>query len=236
MWKQTFKFPIQLCCVDAHVSLSPPAGCQRNPATTRPGRASRCRKSTLRLVSTKRACWSPLMSCSPTSECRPLLTIISSSFCLKELNTIDLTACPLLLSLSLCRFKNVIFEISPSDAVGVFDVKAKLLGVHLETLQIEYQVISLSLHSKQASLILVLLWLNISLDFFCVCVLRIYSSCSMKVWQWWSSSTGPQSMSTCLFSCSTRSSMGNRFQEKIKKEKQTLSWKHQILFTGLIKA
>lgn len=38
------------------------------------------------------------------------------------------------------RFKNVIFEISPSEAVGVFDVKAKLMGVHLETLQIEYQV------------------------------------------------------------------------------------------------
>lgn len=43
--------------------------------------------------------------------------------------------------LSLRRFKNVIFEISPSEAVGVFDVKAKLMGVHLETLQIEYQVL-----------------------------------------------------------------------------------------------
>lgn len=42
---------------------------------------------------------------------------------------------------SLHRFKNVIFEISPSEAVGVFDVKAKLMGVHLETLQIEYQVL-----------------------------------------------------------------------------------------------
>uniref|UniRef100_A0A671W5P8 IQ motif containing GTPase activating protein 1 n=1 Tax=Sparus aurata TaxID=8175 RepID=A0A671W5P8_SPAAU len=37
------------------------------------------------------------------------------------------------------QFKNVIFEISPSEAVGVFDVKAKLMGVHLETLQLEYQ-------------------------------------------------------------------------------------------------
>uniref|UniRef100_A0A674P519 IQ motif containing GTPase activating protein 1 n=1 Tax=Takifugu rubripes TaxID=31033 RepID=A0A674P519_TAKRU len=37
------------------------------------------------------------------------------------------------------QFKNVIFEISPSEAVGVFDVKAKFMGVHLETLQIEYQ-------------------------------------------------------------------------------------------------
>uniref|UniRef100_A0A673C0J9 IQ motif containing GTPase activating protein 1 n=1 Tax=Sphaeramia orbicularis TaxID=375764 RepID=A0A673C0J9_9TELE len=39
----------------------------------------------------------------------------------------------------LSRFKNVIFEISPSERVGVFDVKAKLMGVHLETLQLEYQ-------------------------------------------------------------------------------------------------
>uniref|UniRef100_A0A674EQ92 IQ motif containing GTPase activating protein 1 n=1 Tax=Salmo trutta TaxID=8032 RepID=A0A674EQ92_SALTR len=37
------------------------------------------------------------------------------------------------------QFKNVIFEISPSEAVGVFDVKAKFMGVHLETLQLEYQ-------------------------------------------------------------------------------------------------
>uniref|UniRef100_A0A1A8GRW6 IQ motif containing GTPase activating protein 1 n=1 Tax=Nothobranchius korthausae TaxID=1143690 RepID=A0A1A8GRW6_9TELE len=37
------------------------------------------------------------------------------------------------------QYKNVIFEISPSETVGVFDVKAKLMGVHLETLQLEYQ-------------------------------------------------------------------------------------------------
>ncbi|KAK0155491.1 Ras GTPase-activating-like protein IQGAP1 [Merluccius polli] len=37
------------------------------------------------------------------------------------------------------QFKNVIFEISPSETVGVFDVKAKLMGVHLETLQLQYQ-------------------------------------------------------------------------------------------------
>uniref|UniRef100_A0AAQ6IL79 IQ motif containing GTPase activating protein 1 n=1 Tax=Anabas testudineus TaxID=64144 RepID=A0AAQ6IL79_ANATE len=37
------------------------------------------------------------------------------------------------------QFKNVIFEISPSETVGVFDVKAKLMGVHLETVQLEYQ-------------------------------------------------------------------------------------------------
>lgn len=47
---------------------------------------------------------------------------------------------------SLCsrrRFKNAIFEISPSETVGVFDVKAKFMGVHLETLQLEYQVLFL---------------------------------------------------------------------------------------------
>lgn len=37
------------------------------------------------------------------------------------------------------QYKNVIFEISPSEAVGVFEVKAKLMGVHLETLMLEYQ-------------------------------------------------------------------------------------------------
>uniref|UniRef100_A0A3B3Z637 Uncharacterized protein n=1 Tax=Periophthalmus magnuspinnatus TaxID=409849 RepID=A0A3B3Z637_9GOBI len=37
------------------------------------------------------------------------------------------------------QFRNVIFEISRSEAVGVFDVKAKLMGVHLETVQLEYQ-------------------------------------------------------------------------------------------------
>uniref|UniRef100_A0AAQ5XTH9 IQ motif containing GTPase activating protein 1 n=1 Tax=Amphiprion ocellaris TaxID=80972 RepID=A0AAQ5XTH9_AMPOC len=37
------------------------------------------------------------------------------------------------------QFKNAIFEISPSETVGVFEVKAKFMGVHLETLQLEYQ-------------------------------------------------------------------------------------------------
>lgn len=48
---------------------------------------------------------------------------------------------PSLFLFSLHRFKNVIFEISPSETVGVFEVKAKLMGVHLETLQLEYQVL-----------------------------------------------------------------------------------------------
>ncbi|TSK20028.1 Ras GTPase-activating-like protein IQGAP1 [Bagarius yarrelli] len=37
------------------------------------------------------------------------------------------------------QFKNVIFEISPSENVGVFEIKAKFMGVHLETLLLEYQ-------------------------------------------------------------------------------------------------
>ena len=41
------------------------------------------------------------------------------------------------------RFKNAIFEISPAETVGVFEVKAKFMGVHLETLQLEYQVLYL---------------------------------------------------------------------------------------------
>lgn len=76
----------------------------------------------------------------------------------------------------------MIFEISPSDAVGVFDVKAKLLGVHLETLQIEYQVSSLSTH--QADSFGVWCGYDSLFDWNLVLpVLRIYSSCSMKVWR-----------------------------------------------------
>uniref|UniRef100_A0AAY4DW60 IQ motif containing GTPase activating protein 1 n=1 Tax=Denticeps clupeoides TaxID=299321 RepID=A0AAY4DW60_9TELE len=37
------------------------------------------------------------------------------------------------------QFKNVIFEISPAEVVGVFEVKAKFMGVHLETVMLEYQ-------------------------------------------------------------------------------------------------
>ncbi len=49
-------------------------------------------------------------------------------------------SCNIVLVSYFYRYKNVIFEISPSEAVGVFDVKAKLMGVHLETLMLEYQV------------------------------------------------------------------------------------------------
>ncbi|XP_069078694.1 ras GTPase-activating-like protein IQGAP1 isoform X2 [Pleurodeles waltl] len=37
------------------------------------------------------------------------------------------------------QFKNVIFEISPSEEVGDFEVKAKFMGVQIETLMLHYQ-------------------------------------------------------------------------------------------------
>ena len=38
------------------------------------------------------------------------------------------------------RFKNVTFEISPSEESGVFDVSAKLLGVPMEKHELIFQV------------------------------------------------------------------------------------------------
>lgn len=38
------------------------------------------------------------------------------------------------------RFKNVIFEISPTEEVGDFEVKAKFMGVQMETFMLHYQV------------------------------------------------------------------------------------------------
>ena len=51
---------------------------------------------------------------------------------------------------------------------------------------------------------------KIRLAIFPRCPLRISCSCSMRAWLWWSSSTRPPSTSTCLYSCSTRSSMENK--------------------------
>lgn len=82
------------------------------------------------------------MSSDPTSVCVSYKRIRQTQFTVR------------FLLFSLHRFKNVIFEISPSEAVGVFDVKAKLMGVHLETLQIEYQVSFLTevlMHSSSFS-------------------------------------------------------------------------------------
>lgn len=42
--------------------------------------------------------------------------------------------------LCLNRFKNVIFEIAPTEEVGDFEVKAKFMGVQMETFMLHYQV------------------------------------------------------------------------------------------------
>lgn len=38
------------------------------------------------------------------------------------------------------RFKNVMFDISPTEEVGDFDVKAKFMGVEMEKVQLHFQV------------------------------------------------------------------------------------------------
>ena len=46
----------------------------------------------------------------------------------------------MLLSRSSFRFKNVMFDISPSEEVGDFEVKAKFMGVEMEKVQLHFQV------------------------------------------------------------------------------------------------
>lgn len=38
------------------------------------------------------------------------------------------------------RFKNVMFDISPTEEVGDFEVKAKFMGVEMEKVQLHFQV------------------------------------------------------------------------------------------------
>ena len=38
------------------------------------------------------------------------------------------------------RFKNVLFEISATDVVGMFDVNAKFMGVSMEKVELIFQV------------------------------------------------------------------------------------------------
>ena len=38
-----------------------------------------------------------------------------------------------------CRFKNVSFDISATDNVGVFDVNAKFLGISMDKVQLVFQ-------------------------------------------------------------------------------------------------
>lgn len=46
----------------------------------------------------------------------------------------------MLLSVSSLRFKNVMFDISPTEEVGDFEVKAKFMGVEMEKVQLHFQV------------------------------------------------------------------------------------------------
>ena len=38
------------------------------------------------------------------------------------------------------RFKNVLFEIATTEKTGVFEVNAKFLGVHMEKVELVFQV------------------------------------------------------------------------------------------------
>lgn len=38
------------------------------------------------------------------------------------------------------RFKNVMFDITPGEEVGDFEIKAKFLGVEMEKVQLHFQV------------------------------------------------------------------------------------------------
>lgn len=49
-------------------------------------------------------------------------------------------ALSLSLSFSTLRFKNVMFDISPTEEVGDFEVKAKFMGVEMEKVQLHFQV------------------------------------------------------------------------------------------------
>ncbi len=111
----------------------------RNLETTRRRRVSRCRRSTQQPVCMKgSAYWN---RGSATNQWVSTSGHVFEFIC--SYSTICLCIC---IPVTLClfpyfnRYKNVIFEISPSEVVGVFDVKAKLMGVHLETLMLEYQV------------------------------------------------------------------------------------------------
>ena len=47
---------------------------------------------------------------------------------------------PVLMCFSHLRFKNVMFDISPTEEVGDFEVKAKFMGVEMEKVQLHFQV------------------------------------------------------------------------------------------------
>uniref|UniRef100_A0A673KLS8 Ras GTPase-activating-like protein IQGAP1 n=1 Tax=Sinocyclocheilus rhinocerous TaxID=307959 RepID=A0A673KLS8_9TELE len=80
-------------------------------------------------------------TCSQISEFQLLVLFLTSSIHVSQFIYLHflLSSCNNMLVSYFYRYKNVIFEISQSEVVGVFDVKAKLMGVHLETLMLEYQ-------------------------------------------------------------------------------------------------
>lgn len=45
-----------------------------------------------------------------------------------------------MLILSICRFKNVLFEISATEQAGIFDLSAKFMGVNMEKVELVFQV------------------------------------------------------------------------------------------------
>lgn len=55
-----------------------------------------------------------------------------------------------MLSLSSSRFKNVVFDISPTEEVGDFEVKAKFMGVEMEKVQLHFQVNISHIHQNFA--------------------------------------------------------------------------------------
>lgn len=50
------------------------------------------------------------------------------------------------------RLKNVMFDISPTEEVGDFEVKAKFMGVEMEKVQLHFQVnVPKNVHEKTSA-------------------------------------------------------------------------------------
>lgn len=84
---------------------------------------------------------------SQSNVCLELLQHFSYNF--KRTLILSHIRCSLLFFLSL-RFKNVMFDISPTEEVGDFEVKAKFMGVEMEKVQLHFQV-NISLQKTHSS-------------------------------------------------------------------------------------
>lgn len=86
-------------------------------------------------------------------------------------------------SFSSLRFKNVMFDISPTEEVGDFEVKAKFMGVEMEKVQLHFQVnISQKcweFHERPTSQSSVSLW-QMVVSCFCLC--GSWQEVSWKIW------------------------------------------------------